>query len=236
MSRLSPSKVVGVAAALLLALFFLAFSATHWLWYDCMSSEGKVHFWTDFAVAWGTTALAVVTWASVYETQQVLLGEDRRFRQSRIPVVTIAPNENGQYYTIHGNRFRLLLENVGDGPAIDVTLDMTLEVTYTAATTGGLGPTMPAQVVDPEKTELAVLREFRASSFLPTRHPQEWSHPLNVPKVVVHNGYQLQRQIVVKLDFLTIRFRDAFGEPHMVRYPDFTAAPRQFDREVPPTL
>jgi hypothetical protein len=106
---------IGVAA-LILVLFFVYFALTHAQWFDGMGPSEKVKFWSDFGVAFGTIALAIITVTSVFETQDVLKGEDRRFRQSRMPMVkvTATRRERGGVY--------LALRNDGDSPARNVRL------------------------------------------------------------------------------------------------------------------
>lgn len=73
-------------------------------------------------------------WASVYETQQVLRGEDKRFRQSRMPVVKIVPvyDENGHgkpYSTSERLILQFMFRNEGDGPAIQLQWYMDCRIT-----------------------------------------------------------------------------------------------------------
>jgi glucan phosphoethanolaminetransferase (alkaline phosphatase superfamily) len=78
-------RVVGLLAAGLLAACIVAFACSHQFWFDAMRVEDKTSFFSNFFVAYGTSALALITWASVYETQRVVIGEDRRFQQSLAP-------------------------------------------------------------------------------------------------------------------------------------------------------
>lgn len=104
-------------------MLIVAFFLTSGMWYAPLSTEQKVQFWNEFGVAYGTLALAVVTWASVYETQQVLADEDLRFRRARMPVVVVLyarPSDEGG--------FEIALENIGEGAARDVYLSFSAHV------------------------------------------------------------------------------------------------------------
>lgn len=101
----------------------LGFLLTHSLWYDCLDLGQKVSFWVEAAVAYGTLALAIVTWASVRESQDIVDGENLRFRLGRMPMVAVSKT-----YREHGGVF-LRLRNSGDGPALNV------RVSFDATTT-----------------------------------------------------------------------------------------------------
>ena len=128
--RGSLARWVALGGLGLLVAFGVFLYFTHGHWYDGMQPEAKAHFWAEFFVAWGTTALALVTWASVYETQQVIIGEDRRFQQSRAPVVTIA-DQNTKFFRVSpSGLLTLAFENIGDGGALDVRLNLRASATY----------------------------------------------------------------------------------------------------------
>jgi hypothetical protein len=119
------TKAIGVLV-LLGILGLLVFAMTKARWYDHLEPKEKVAFWTDTGVAAGTLALAVVTWVSVVATQDIVKNEDLRFRQSRMPLVKILESNYGD------GLYRITLLNIGDGPAKDVTGDIT--ATFTVRT------------------------------------------------------------------------------------------------------
>jgi hypothetical protein len=118
----------GIVLALLLIVVVLLL--THKIWFDNPSDVigRRMDILGQLVVGIGTAALAVVTWASVYETQQVVAGEDLRFRQSRMPMVSLS--ELPQIIDQQDTGFNLKVQNRGDGPAQDVQLTFDAKVTY----------------------------------------------------------------------------------------------------------
>jgi hypothetical protein len=122
----------------MLAVFGIAFVSTHGLWFDEMNGPERTKFWSDFAVAFGTIGLAVVTWASVAETQEVIRGEDRRFRQSRMPVLrfsgkfetTREMNQSAEWFAYDATELVFALKNDGDGPAFRISVIMPVTLTF----------------------------------------------------------------------------------------------------------
>ena len=102
--------VLAVLHVVLIGLFFLTKAS----WYEKLDGKEVVHFWTEFCVAYGTIVLAVVTAGSVFETHRVIVGEDRRFQLSRMPIIKL------KKVMIHTCGFNFVFENKGDGPALDV--------------------------------------------------------------------------------------------------------------------
>lgn len=119
----SQKVAVGVLVATVIVIVVLYL--THLHWYDSLKPEQRVAFINEALVAYGTLALAVVTWASVAETQQVLLGEDRRFRQSLMPVIKVLRSwpQKGEYL--------VSLINVGGGAARNIRIEYAANVHWT---------------------------------------------------------------------------------------------------------
>lgn len=111
---------MGLIVGLLLVI--LALVLTHSIWFDNPSdtTQRRMDIVGQLVVGIGTAALAIVTWASVYETQQVVSGEDTRFRQSRMPMIALGAvpdpvrGDDGKVY------FKVPFHNAGDGPAQDI--------------------------------------------------------------------------------------------------------------------
>jgi hypothetical protein len=126
---LSAKVAVGIVAVLAVMIAFL--TLTHKVWFDSPTDimARRMDILGQLIVGIGTAALAVVTWASVYETQQVVSGEDLRFRQSRMPMLCLfeVPEPIADQ-TATG--FNIKVQNNGDGPAQDVRAALSATVTY----------------------------------------------------------------------------------------------------------
>ncbi len=174
----------------------LAFIVTHASWYDALQVDQKAAFWTDALVAYGTLALAVVTWASVRESQDLIEAEDLRFRQARMPMVSVVKT-----YREHGGVF-VALRNNGDGPAKDV------RVTFDAHTIMRWNKEGLADHRDQaDETDVSVTRE-RCSSFMAVGEAGqcEW---LFGAKTVPEFGMNAETSITFRK--LVIEYRDVFG-------------------------
>lgn len=114
-----------VAVAAITMTLIVAFQITRHGWYDTgLKLPEQVSFWNEALVAYGTLALAVVTVASVWETQKVVHGEDLRFRQTRMPMLKVVNLRTDE------DNLRVTVENVGDGPARNITLHCKAHVTW----------------------------------------------------------------------------------------------------------
>lgn len=216
-----------ILALSLLGVFLVVFALSHQCWYDHMRPEDQVKFWTDFGVAYGTIALALVTGASVFETQRVVKGEDRRFRQSRIPTVAVIA-DNTYFYRVteHEPQVQMLFSNIGDGPAVDVTITMDATVKYVMAAQP-LGAEEQSCGTEPMKMD----RKFLVS-FLPKKGQHQLTHPLKYKQPEFRVDYPRG----INFRSLRIDFKDTFGYSYVVNYPDFNKNPNYFERDVPKDL
>jgi hypothetical protein len=123
-SSLSGRVVVSIAIALLLIVLVLFI--THGIWFDNPSEviQRRMDIIGQLVVGIGTAALAVVTLASVYETQQVVSGEDLRFRQSRMPAVVLEDMPQSARAADGKPAFNVHFRNDGEGPAQDIEVSV----------------------------------------------------------------------------------------------------------------
>jgi len=207
-------------------VFIIAFLFTHGLWFDWMQPGEKAKFWSDFAVAYGTICLAIVTWASVAETQQVILGEDRRFQQARVPMLrymdgfgNARPGDFAKYWHLDGGELQLLIENIGDGPALDITARQ-LVMTAMFEPVGAIiaGQNRSSQPFEPTRNGLV-------TGFLAARSSITLRIPFSVPRGLNFDGFESQGVAV-------IGYYDAFGKEYITRYDNFGAEPQRFVREI----
>ncbi len=181
-----------VFASILLAAAFLV---TKRSWYDELPKEQRIHFWNEFAVAYGTLALAVVTWASVYETQQVLADEDLRFRRARMPVVVM------QYARLSNGGLEIAIENIGDGAARDVHLTYSAHVNIAWDTTGLTG-----------RRDKVTERDFTASRVLFASYLGEKRNGSETfDRDVSSDVLMVNPEITVAVRFVRIDYLDVFG-------------------------
>lgn len=114
-----------IGLPILHGVLILVYLNTRGSWYNPLDLKEQVAFWTAFAVAYGTLALALVTLVSVQETQRVVVGEDRRFRASRMPMVKLLSAK-----TTVPSGYTLKMINNGDGPAMNVRVSFAGMVRY----------------------------------------------------------------------------------------------------------
>jgi hypothetical protein len=171
------NKVALAVVLIVFALLVVLFAMRH-SWFDNPSVyiERRVDILAQLLVALGTGALAVVTWASVYETQQVVAGDDLRFRQSRMPSVKILATERNYDQLAGETHYRVTLYNQGDGPARNVRLWLSATVTI-RWNKQGLG-TDRDQVA--EEAFNAV--DTHVSSYLQQGYEAEVAIPLEMPE------------------------------------------------------
>jgi hypothetical protein len=214
------------AVGAVLVVFLLYFVFTHGQWFDEMKTSEKVKFWSDFGVSFGTIALALVTGASVFETQDVLQSEDRRFRQSRMPMVRMneayvtrrADNVDGalpmttSFILIEPSDYILNLMNDGDGPALNVRITMTLTVYKEIRAGEGAGTTEDDKFH--KSSELL-------SSFLSPGSAREVRF-----KDVYTDMYR--RPLNHQYGAILITYDDSFGDSYSTMYPNFDSEPWAF--------
>lgn len=219
LNSLSGRVAVGIAVALLLIV--LALLTTRGIWFDNPDAavQRRMDIIGQLIVGIGTAALAVVTWASVYETQQVLAGEDRRFRESRMPLVVLSalPDENAQM----GDKtpaFKLTFRNIGDGAAQDVRISAAGTVRLTWQTQkvrleAGRKVTDPPQGGD--YAQGGISEEFvRAGSYLQVNTPTTVfirQPTLRAPDSA-DSELVLNESRFLNVTRVTIRYTDVFGE------------------------
>lgn len=213
--KLTLPQLAALIVLALLVAFVIVFYASHSTWYDTMKPEEKARFWSEFGVSFGTISLAVVTWASVYETQEVLRGEDRRFQRSRAPMVAIAlqevvDDEGDITHTwvrdlgLVGGRL-IILRNDGGGPALGVCLSATVQSSD--------------RVSDPE--------------FDPDRQESVYEVPLTA---YLASGQTLPHRIqptdmvlqYIKLRSVSIYYEDFAGAKYGTEYPDVATSGGSF--------
>lgn len=217
--RISLPVYAAIAAGLILLAFFVYLRFTHGSWYDSMLPKERVAFWTEFGVSFGTIALALVTWASVYETQQVLRGEDWRFRQSRLPMIrtyaaygaagNTAPST---YLHYDGSDLHLMVTNDGDGPAKDVRLQFSLTTTYRRR----------PDTVGNQTLSVTTERDVLVSSYLGAKvQAVATIRDPNTPE-------ETTGLILITVERLQIAYDDAFDGRYLTSYPDFVNRPVEF--------
>lgn len=229
LKRLSLPAYAAIGAALLLVAFVVFFVLTHCQWYDGMQTKEQVSFWTEFGVSFGTIALALVTWASVYATQQVLRGEDTRFRQSRMPMVRMhAPfsalnSRLPAYWLQEGSAVLFSVINTGDGPAIKVHAQFNLRIQYGRVIKDQTG----SPSVDASEPIIATTKEdVDISSFLESK-------VTITARVVVEFPSETDRILQVIFEELRILYTDAFGASYMTLYEDHFRRPMDFSLMLP---
>lgn len=182
--------------AVLTIIGLVAVLLTHSAWYDPLKPEQRVSFWIEAAVAYGTLALAVVTWGSVREGQDIIAAEDLRFRQARMPMVAVS-NTHREQGGVH-----LALRNNGDGPAVNV------HVTYDAHTTLVWNEQGPAENRDQRnETDVSIDNELW-SSFMPVGDPGECNRTF-----CAKAGMDFRVSALSSVNFrrLFIEYEDVFG-------------------------
>ena len=199
----------GVTAALV-----VAFVCTHRLWYDGLPSNEKVNFWNEALVAYGTLALAVVTVASVLETQTVIRGEDRRHQQGFAPLLLLKFDKKD-------GAFKFIVSNVGLGIALKVLVLVTGEFEPTqhiSAGTGGVFQERPnIEIPDGSRTHhLGAL-------------PMGGEAPVWVP------GWQTDYGKINVTD-ARLEYSDMFGNEYVTAYRSCTRDPNDFRWERPAAL
>lgn len=117
---------VAVAIALGLGAIVLILWSNHGIWFDNPSDvvQRRMDIIGQLVVGIGTAALAIVTWASVYETQQVVTGEDLRFRQSRMPMVVLIDGIGRAQKPDKSPALAGKIRNDGDGAAQHVRVSL----------------------------------------------------------------------------------------------------------------
>jgi hypothetical protein len=190
--------VVGITAA-----GVLAFVMTHRLWYDCLDLDHRVSFWAEALVAYGTLALAIVTWGSVRESQDIVAGEDLRFRQSRMPMVRVV-----RFYREQGG-VNVGLRNDGDGPARDV------RITFDAHTILRWNDQGLADQRDNVDENDVVETRALFSSYMPVGKSGEcdWGFGLKPTDVQFVNA---EPKVAVKK--LIVEYEDVFGLQYATEY------------------
>jgi hypothetical protein len=133
-----------------------AFFLTHASWYDHLHAEQRTQFWNEFFVAYGTLALALVTWASVYETQQVLAGDDLRFRQDHMPVLWILEASPQLHLG-----YRVKIYNEGAGDARDAKLTFRARI--------GIVWKRPGEIVNSHSHKIITCEKQVAASYIAGR-------------------------------------------------------------------
>lgn len=193
---------VALATGILMILFFL----TKGVWYDTsLDVPARVSFWNEALVAYGTLALAIVTVASVWETQQVIKGEDLRFRQTRMPmlkIVALRP-ESTQY--------RVAISNVGEGAAREIKIDFKAEVEWKWSDQG-----FADNRDKKRKSSFNVRRQFTASYLEPDGSIEALVEAMNsegdeaamMPNPLLTNSVLDAR----------IEYRDVFGSYYVTDY------------------
>ncbi|MHB1799513.1 MAG: hypothetical protein ACYCUI_14635 [Vulcanimicrobiaceae bacterium] len=116
-----------MAATLVVFVVVLILTRDAWLVNPSQAVERQVDILSQLLVGVGTAALAVVTWASVYETQKVLSDEDLRFRRSRMPVLKLTARPDTNTYDFNPG-YEVVITNVGDGAAQNVRLSIRAHV------------------------------------------------------------------------------------------------------------
>jgi hypothetical protein len=214
----------GIAAVAILVAFLAGVLATHQLWYDCLTLEQKTVFWTGAAVAWGTLALALVTVASVIETQQVTAGEDRRFQQSRMPAVIV----QRAHPAPGGTGVTLAIQNVGSGPALDVRLNFRARVRH-------LNRDAPEFQHADRLEELVEKNRWLVFSYLAAQTGSDdaltW---ITIPYPDPPRARGLVETFTVEL--LQLEYRDVFRADYSTSYHGWNENPRNFEWTVPPHL
>ena len=224
LSRLSFAQRVALYVVLVTVALIAMFLITHGTWYDHLKLEQRTSFWNEALVAYGTLALAIVTWASVAETQRVIWGEDHRFRQSQMPVVSvyeIAPQVHLGY--------KVYLQNSGDGAARDVRIRIqaTVKARYNHRDKdSGLNNEQGFQRIVTAHWELV-------ASYIPKHEKAEPAIYLecDIPKEVIDNLLSLDHSV----DVLELRYTDVFGAEYETSY-DLTGTvfdPRRFQWNPP---
>jgi hypothetical protein len=180
--------------------------ASQGLWYGHLNVEQRVSFWVEAAVAYGTLVLAIVTWGSVREAQDVQNGEHLRFRQSRMPMVygMRAYGESGGVY--------LRLRNSGDGPAENVLVTFDVEVELTWNDDG----TTPS----PDRCDHVLARDVSAtrelwSSFMPVGEPGEYERLWDAEPPGM---WWVGGRASLRFRKLLIEYRDVFGSNYSTTY------------------
>lgn len=210
-----------ILAFAILGLSLLGIYLWHGCWYDVLTAEQKANFWTNYGVGFGTLALAIMTVASILETQGVIKAEDKRFMQSRVPAVVVTATDPAYPFRVqpHG-RIEMIFENVGDGPAIDATITLDLRLRFLRPGTG------------PNTEEFADELITRTNAVL-------FSYLASKEKRIIHFPFSRQLRTdegeyaLPKVERLEIKFKDTFGNSYTIRYPDLMKNPQEFEREVP---
>lgn len=103
--------------------FVIAFVATKHRWYDTLTPDDMVLFWTNLTVGLGTLLLAGVTVRSVLETRAVVRAEDRRMQQGFAPYLTASfrRGEGAESSCIIG----FAIKNEGYGLARNIQVEAT---------------------------------------------------------------------------------------------------------------
>jgi hypothetical protein len=175
-----------------------------------------------------TRRLAVETKSMVYETRTVVSGEDRRFQQSRIPVVVVQENNTLWVRLTDGGEIALLLENIGEGAAVEVYLTLKAKVHYLLSGRDSDGQNFTDRSVGDEPIDV---NESFLFSYLPVRTPCTFVHKLKHKEREFRVG-------LGDIDFeaLEVKFNDTFGARYSVQYPDFKNRPNHFERILPASV
>jgi hypothetical protein len=180
------------------ATFFL----THGYWYDALAPEQKALFWTEAMAAYGTLALAIVTWGSVRESQQVVADEGLRFRQARMPMVKVAVTRRELGGALIG------LRNDGDGAAANVY------VTFDAHTRITWNNSGSADHDQEEENNVAGEREL-FSSFMPVGEAGERNILFGAPdSPTMRPGASAS----IKFSRLVVEYDDVFGASYTTEH------------------
>jgi hypothetical protein len=206
---------VAVAVAISALALLVAFFATHHLWFDNPSAyvQRRLDILAQLLVAFGTSALAVVTWASVYETQQVLAGEDLRFRQSRMPSLKISGTER-EYNQLTGKTlFRVTVYNQGDGPArkVRLWLSSTVKIRWNRQ---GLSTDRNQVAEDSFQAE-----DLFVSSYIQQGYQVDVQIPADLPKDSEREAFlAVSPWTENSIKHARLCYDDMFGEPYESRY------------------
>ena len=220
----------GIAAKTAIAVLVMtvaggiAFLLTHSLWYDCLDLEHKVSFWVEAAVAYGTIALAFVTWGSVRESQDIVTAEDLRFRQSRMPMVAVYAT-----YREHGGVF-FLLRNRGDGPAINVRVTFEARMILRWNKDG-----LADDRNESEETSVSAANE-RCSSFMSVGDDGECKWLFGAKD---REPYAMNAVSSITFSRLTIEYEDTFGGKYVTEHDPNVGGeivPLRFTWTPPPVL
>lgn len=224
LTSLSGRVAVGIAVAMLsiaLVLFI-----THGVWFDnpAAAIQRRMDIIGQLIVGVGTAALAVVTWASVYETQQVVLGEDLRFRQSRMPAIVLEDLPQSARTADDKPAFNIHFRNDGEGPAQDVevsvegTVQQTWQVQRVRLEAGRpvADPAVPGGTVEADLPTASL----HGASYLKPADSGAVGLPLPELKVP-ESTEDLITQTFAQgwtIRSITIRYKDVFGQQFETAY------------------